>query len=211
MFTPTARQAGYITGQDLVFKNGLLLKPTTDYTETNTTVTLTTGATVNDIVSIVSFRSVDGSSTVYASFTRNYVTLTNASSYDASAIGLQSGYEFLFLNGSALTDQDYDIVGQLITNFPSTVTGELCVLQWSANNLGTPNGSPVNIATNTIVGQATYPFGLDTDAFNLYANGVMLDQGVDFTATSTAYTLASAPTTTNTILQQQTFARTGAA
>jgi hypothetical protein len=211
VFTPTARQAGYITGQDLVFKNGLLLKPTTDYTETSTTVTLTSGATVNDIVSIISFRSVDGSSNVYASFTRTYATLTNASSYDASAAGLQSGYEFLFLNGAALTDQDYDINGQIITNFPSVANGELCILQWSANNLGTPNGSPVNIATSTVVGQSTYPFSLDTNAFNLYSNGVMLDQGVDFTATSTSYTLATAPTTTNTILQQQTFARTGAA
>ena len=210
VFTPTARQAGFITGQDWVFKNGLLLKPTTDYTQTSTTVTLTTGATLNDIVSIVSFRSVH-TGTAYASFTRNYVTLTSASSYDASAIGLVSGYELLFLNGAAWTDQDYDIVGQVITNFPSTVTGELCIITWSPNNLGTPNGSPVNIATNTLVGQATYPFSLDTNAFNLYANGVMLKQSTDFTATTTAYTLTTVPTTTNTILQQQTFARTGAA
>lgn len=210
VFTPTARNASYITGQDLVFRNGLLLKPTSDYTETSTTVTLTDAATVGTIISIISFRSMHSGS-AYASFTRDYVTLTNASSYTASGFTLNSGYELLFINGAVLNDQDYDIVGQVIQNFPSVVTGELTVLQWSANNLGTPNGSPVNVATNTIVGQTTYPFSLDTSAFNLYSNGVMLDQGTDFTATSSAYTLTNVPTTTVTILQQQTFARTGAA
>jgi len=210
VFTPTTRQAGYITGQDLIFKNGLLLKPTDDYTETSTTVTLTSGATLGDIVSIVSFRSVH-SGTAYASFTRNYVTLTEASSYDASGIGLLSGYELLFINGAALNDQDYDISGTTITNFPHTVTGEMCVLQWAASNLGTPNGTPVNLVVNTIIGQQTYTFSNDTAAFNLYQNGVMLDNGTDFTNTSSSYTLAVAPITTATILQQQTFARTGAA
>ena len=211
VFTPTARQAGYITGQDLVFQNGALLKPTDDYTETSTTVTLNVGATVNDVITIISFRSVTGGSTVYASFTRNYVTLTNASSYTASGFTINSGFENLFLNGLALTDQDYDLLGQTIQSFPNVVTGELLVLQWEPNNLGVPNGSPVNVSVNTVSGQATYSFSLDANAFNLYMNGTLLDSGSDYTTATNQYTLTVTPTTTETIMQQQTFARTGAA
>jgi len=211
VFTPTTRVAGYITGQDLVFRNGVLLKPTDDYTETSTTVTLNVGAIVNDVITIISFRSVSGSSTVYASFTRNYVTLTNASFYTASGFTINSGFENLFLNGLSLTDQDFDLIGQTLQTFPNVVTGELLVLQWEPNNLGVPNGSPVNVSINTTVGQPTYSFSLDPNAFNLYMNGTLLDSGSDYTTATNQYTLAVTPITSDSIMQQQTFARTGAA
>ena len=211
VFTPTARQANYITGQDLVFRNGLLLKPTSDYTETSSTVTLNTGAILNDVISIVSFRSVTSGGTAYASFTRNYVTLTNASFYTASGFTINSGYENIFVNGASLTDQDYDLVGQTIQNFPNVVSGELLVLQWEPNNLGVPNGSPVNITINTVPSQATYTFNLDPNAFNLFLNGTLLDAGSDYTTATNQYTLTVTPTTHLSILQQQTFARAGAA
>ena len=54
VFTPTARQAGYITGQDLVYRNGILLD-TSEYTETSTTVTMNTACVVGEYVAIVSF------------------------------------------------------------------------------------------------------------------------------------------------------------
>jgi hypothetical protein len=57
VFTPTARQANYITGMDLVFRNGELLD-TSEYTENSTTVTLNTGATLNDNITILSMRAV---------------------------------------------------------------------------------------------------------------------------------------------------------
>jgi hypothetical protein len=211
VFTPTARQANYINGQDLVFRNGALLKPTDDYTETTTTVTLNTGATLNDVVTIISFRSVNSGGTAYASLTRNYVTLTNASTYTASGFTIVSGFENLFLNGISLTDQDYDLIGQTIQTFPNIVSGELLVLQWEPNNLGVPNGSPVNISINTTAGQATYTFNLDPNAFNLYFNGALLDSGSDYTTATNQYTLSVTPTTTEPIMQQQTFARAGAA
>jgi hypothetical protein len=211
VFTPTARQANYITGQDLVFRNGVLLKPTADYTETSTTITLNTGAVLNDVVAIVSFRSVDSTGTAYASLTRNYVTLTNASFYTASGFTITSGFENLFLNGISLTDQDYDLVGQTVQNFPNVITGELLFLEWSPNNLGVPNGSPVNISLNTTPSQATYTFGLDPNAFNLFLNGSLLDSGSDYTTATNQYTLTVTPTTHLSIMQQQTFARAGAA
>jgi len=103
------------------------------------------------------------------------------------------------------------VIGQDITNFPSNATGLLTVLQWTANNLTTPNGNPINVLINTIVGQTGYAFDFDVDAFNLYQNGVLLKQGVDYTTATNAYSLANTPTTILNVLQQQTFARTGAA
>ena len=70
------RGAEYVTGNCWVFKNGLLLN-TTEYTDASGSVTLGTGAVVNDIVTIVSFSSVNSSSVTYNSFTRNTKTCAN--------------------------------------------------------------------------------------------------------------------------------------
>lgn len=206
------RSSGYIAGQCLVFENGLLCD-TSEYTDTSGstgTVTFTTGRTLNDQIMIVSFKSTDSGGTPYASFTRNTVSLTNASSYTPSGFTITSGYELLFINGSVLTDQDYDIVGGDLTNFPSLVTGDLTVIEWSANNLGLPNGNPVNILTNTVTGQTSYVFSYTSGALNIYENGVLLVPATDYTAVSGGYTLANSPTNSTDNLLQQTFARTGA-
>jgi len=57
VFTPTARQANYIVGMDLVFVNGILLD-TSDYTENSTTVTLNTGIASGTQVVIISMRAI---------------------------------------------------------------------------------------------------------------------------------------------------------
>ena len=204
------RSAGYISGQCLVFKNGLLLD-TSEYTDTGGatgTVTLGTACTLNDQVAILSFKSENSSTGVYASFTRSTATLTNVGEYTPASI--KSGYEFLFLNGVVLTDQDYDIVGGTITNFPATASGLLTIIEWSDNNLTTPNGNPVNVLVNSVIGQTTYAFNYTTGAFNLFVNGVLLTQGTDYTIAAGGYTLAISPTTTIQTQLQQTFARTGA-
>ena len=216
-FTATAGQtvfsvtrgSGYIVGQCWVTKNGCLLEPTSDYTDASGAVTLTTGAAVGDIVSVISFKSTNSTSGVYASFTRHDVTLTNASTYTPSGFTIASGYELLFLNGTIVNEQDYDIVAGDVTNFPAPVTGTLTIIQWTPNNLGLPNGNPVNVIAYTISGQALYAFSYDANAFNLYENGVFLTQGTDFTTSTGNYTLVPTPTGTN-LLVQQTFARTGA-
>jgi hypothetical protein len=210
VFTVT-RGAGYIADQCLVFVNGVLFDESqyTDTSGTTGTVTFGIGLNLGDKVAIVSFKSTTSAAVPYASFTRNTTTLTNASSY-TPGFTLNSGYELLFLNGSAMTDQDYDIVGGQITNFPSLANGLLTVIQWTPNNLGTPNGDPVNVLQNTVAGQAAYPFSYTTDGFNLYQNGVLLFQGTDYTTVSGGYNLTNAPTTNTELLLQQTFARTGA-
>jgi YHS domain-containing protein len=202
------RGAQYVTGNCWVFKNGLLLD-TTEYTDGASSVTLATGAVVNDIMTFVSFASVNSSSVTYNSFTRNTVTLSNQATYTASGFTLVSGTELLFLNGTVVNAQDYDIAGQDIT-FISAATGNLQVIQWTLNNLSVPNGTPVNVDAYTTVGQATYPFTFDPNAFNLWNNGALLLETVDYSVTTGYYTLAQTPLVNTNILVQQTFSRTGA-
>jgi hypothetical protein len=208
VFTVT-RGAGYIVGNCLVFENGLLLNPS-EYTDASGSVTFATGRTLNDIITIVSVKAVNASTGVYSAFTRNTANLTDASSYTASGFTLNSGFELLFLNGTVVNDQDYDIIGQTITNFPDLVTGDLEIIQWTANNQSQPCSGAVNSVAYTINGQSTYNFSYNASSFNLYSNGALLKQGTDYTTATGNYTLASTPTTNTTVMVQQTFARTGA-
>ena len=289
LFTPTARVSGYITGQNLIFINGSLLS-TSDYTETNSTFTLNTGATLGDIVSCISFRAVSngvfynntnltvlsvasnvvtwnasnmpyqyinagdkmtfantgsptqytvssvnyttreitftgavtasaganiytyrGSSSSYPVFSRFEADLSSASSYTPTTWAFDSGYELPFMNGTAVPDQDYDIVANTYTNMPSTATGKLVIIQFSANNTTTPTGTPVNVVVYTEIGQDNYSFSFVSGALNIYANGVLYKTGVDYTTATNSYTLANIPDNNITVLQQQSFARAGAA
>jgi hypothetical protein len=66
-----------------------------------------------------------------------------------------------------------------------------------------------NIVVNTLIGQSTYVFSYLPEAFNLYYNGFLQTQGIDYTTASGSYNLAYTPTLSTNILQQQTFARNG--
>ena len=205
------RASTYISGQCFVLQNGLLLD-SSQYTDTagsTGNVTLAIGANSGDVVTIIAFRSVNSSTGVYASFSRNSDTLSNQATYTASGFTLNDGFELLFLNGTVLNAQDYNLSGQTI-NFIQNVSGDLQVIQWTPNNLGVANGTPVNVDTYTVIGQTIYPFNFNSQAFNLYNNGVLLLQGTDYTTGTGTYTLSTAPTTILNILVQQTFARTGA-
>jgi hypothetical protein len=207
------RSSGYLINNCWVFQNGVLLD-NSEFTDTGGatgTVTLANPASAGDQVFIVSFRSNNSTTGNYASFSRNVIDVTNASEIDCTGLfTLTSGYELIFVNGTVLNEQDYNIVGEVISDFPSPVTGRVVVYQWTPNNLGTPNGNPVNIAFNTIVNQASYLFNYDPNAFNLYQNGVHLKQGTDFTTGTGVYTLTNTPDTILNIMVNQTFARTGA-
>lgn len=211
VFTVT-RGSDYLIDNCFVFQNGALLDES-EYTDTGGatgTVTLAVGADLGDIITIISMKSVNLVTGSYNSFTRNVVDLTAVSEYTASGFTLVSGYELLFLNGTVVNDQDYDIVGQTIQNFPDLVTGKLTIIQWSNSNLNIPNGTPINESINSLVAQDTYPFSYIANALNIYQNGVLLDADTDYTAGFGEYTLANTPTDTNQILLQQTFNRTGA-
>jgi len=206
------RGLNYLIDNCWVFQNGVLLDQS-EYTDTAGStgdVTLAVGADIYDIITIVSFKPTNLITGSYNAFSVNYVDLVSANSYTASGFTLVSGYELLFLNGTVVNEQDYDIVGQTITNFPSLVTGRLAIYQWTQNNLGVPAGTAINVVTNSVIGQDTYPFSYVAGALNIYQNGVLLDEGTDYTAGFGDYVLANTPTDVNQILLQQTFDRTGA-
>jgi hypothetical protein len=205
------RGTEYLSGNCWVFVNGCLLD-TSQYTDTGGstgTITLSTGAVVNDIVTIISFASVNLSTGTYNSFSRNSATLSNVGSYTASGFTLVSGNELLFLNGTVINAQDYNISGQTIS-FVNSVSGDLQILQWTNNNLGVPNGTPSNTDVYTTIGQSLYPFTFNPNAFNLYNNGILLLETVDYSVTTGSYTLAQTPTSNLNILVEQSFNRTGA-
>lgn len=288
VFTPTTRVSGYITGQDLIFKNGLLLDAS-EYTETSTTFTLSVGATTGDIITCISMRAVasantyttinltvasssthtvvwdsatmpwqlidvgdkitfanTGTPTQYTVTGVNYATrtitfsasvtvtagatiyqyrasgssyrvfsrwsfdLTSASSYTPSTWEVHSAYELLFLNGTAVNEQDYDIVSGAISNFPSASTGKMTMIQFSANNLTTPTGTMSNVVAYASSGVVTYSFNFNPLSFALYINGALMRQATDYTIGTNNYTLAT-NTNGSSIMQQQTFASVGAA
>ncbi len=289
VFTPTARQAGYITGQDLVFLNGVLLD-TTEYTENNTTVTLASPCVLGNYVSIISFRSVNASavyyeslgityasgsgtsvctysnlpyqtisagdkltfsnsgtptqytvssvnystkqitftsnftsvaaapiyraraaSATYPSFSRWTTSLSSASFWSPTEFQIYSGAELLFLNGSIVNDQDYDLVAGEVTNFPSVASGTLTIIQFANSNFGIPSGSPAIVSTNTVNGQDTYNFIYNPDSFELYNTGILQVSGSDYITGTGDFVLATTPTYNTNVLSQQTFNRNGAA
>ena len=264
----TTRASDYVSGNCLVFQNGMLVD-TSEYTDTNGstgTVTFSSGRTLNDKLTIISFRSYHlatagafvigrtytivsvgstnftaigassntvgvvftatgvGSGTgtasnIYNSFTRFTQSVSNVSTVTPTT-PITSGFEFIFFNGTAMLDPDYDIdVNGNIINLPANVTGQLTCIQWAANNLSTPNGNPYVVLANTATGQVNYTFGLTQYGFNLYENGVFQVNGTtttaftpnDYTTVSGGYTLANTPTSSTNFLLQQSFTRTGAA
>jgi len=173
------------------------------------TITFTGAVTATAGQSIYQYRVASSS---YPVFSRYTVDLTNASDYAPTEWAVRSGYESLFLNGTIVNEQDYDIsTGGVITAFPSTVTGKLTNIQFSQNNLTTTTGSPVNVVTFTVSGQSLYSFNYTVGALSIYANGVILVYNVDYTGATNTYSFSTTPDNSSTVLVQQTLARAGAA
>jgi hypothetical protein len=149
----------------------------------------------------------------YRSFSRWDVSLSAAASYSPTEFQIVSGAEVLFLNGTVVNDQDYDLVSNTVNNFPSTATGNFTIIQFAHNNFGVPNGSPSLISTYTVNGQSVYTFSYDVNAFELYGNGCLYVPGAgnDYITATGTYALNPTPNNNTTVLSQQTFSRTGAA
>ena len=98
-----------------------------------------------------------------------------------------------------------------MNGFPAPITGEADIIQFSSNNLGVPCSNITNSVAYSISGALTYPFDSNPLAMAVYANGVILAKPYDYTATTIAYNLVTAFPNNFTLLNQQTFARIGAA
>ena len=185
----------------------------TQYTVTNvdyTTAEITFSAPVTASAgsSIYTYRA---SSSSYPVFTRYSDLVENAADYTPALWNFNTGFELPFINGTAINAYDYNLAGNTYTSIPNIFSGDLDIIQFTGNNLTTPTGNYLNVVTYTVNGQTNYSFTSILDAFNLFMNGALLVNGTDYTSTTGAYNLTVTPTNNTTILQQQTFARIGAA
>ena len=177
-------------------------------TKTITFTTTISGATAG--LEIYRYR---GTGATYRPFSRIETDLTNVGSWTPTEITVTNGYELIFVNGSAFNEIDYDLSGATIGGFPANVTGKAVLIQFSANNLGVPASNITNTVAYSINGALSYSFPNNPLSMALYANGALFAKGssYDYTATSLGYNLTNAINNNFTLLNQQTFARDGAA
>ena len=147
----------------------------------------------------------------YKGFTRFTSTVTNVSSYIPLGYGVNNGFEQIYFNGSQITENDYNVVNNQIQDFPGVVSGYITLLNYAPNNLGIPCSNVVNNLISSVVDQLVYSFPNNPLSMEIYANGALLTKGGDYTASSSGYTLNTAFNNASTLLNQQTFARDGAA
>ena len=194
---------------------------------TNTgTPTLYTVSTINTTTKVITFTTTIAGATAgftiyryraasanYAPFSRYTETWSAVSSYTPTEWTINNGYEQIFVNGSAFNEIDYDIVAGALTGFPSAVSGKFTIIQWSQNNLGIPCSNIINTVTYSVAGATIYAYVSNPLSMEVYANGALLAKGsgYDYTVSSTNWILSTAFPDDTTLLNQQTFARDGAA
>ncbi len=178
-----------------------------------TTKTITFTTTISGVTTGLPIFRYRAAGSAYRPFSRIEVDLTNVTSYTPSEITVLNGYELLFVNGAALNEIDYDLSGSTLGGFPANLTGRVVLLQMAANNLGVPASNITNTVAYSTNGALTYVFPNNPLSMALYANGALFAKGssYDYTATSAGYNLTSAINNNFTLLNQQTFARDGAA
>jgi hypothetical protein len=147
----------------------------------------------------------------YAAFTGFLSYVNSVSSFQPLGYGINNGFEQIYINGAQVTEIDYNVVNNQIQDFPGFVTGAIYAINYAPNNLGVPCSNVVNNVIYSVATQITYPFPNNPLAMEVYANGALLIKGDDYTANSGGYNLTVAFDNSNTLLNQQTFARDGAA
>jgi hypothetical protein len=179
-------------------------------TSTKTITFTTTIAGVSAGMQIYRYRAAGSA---YRPFSRIETDLTNVSSYTPTEMTVKNGYELLYVNGASLNEIDYDLTPPAIGGFPANLTGRLIFIQMAANNLGVPASNITNTVAYSTSGALSYTFPNNPLSMQLYANGALFAKGssYDYTATSVGYSLTSAINNNFTLLNQQTFARDGAA
>lgn len=175
-------------------------------TRTITFTTTISGATAGNFV--YRFRA---QSSEYVPFSKYEVSLSGASDYTPTEWAFQSGYELIFVNGVIYNEIDYDLTSGTFSGLPAPISGKLTIIQFSQNSFTVPCSAVTNTLAASVSGQTVYTFAHNPLAFQLYANGVVLANGYDFTDNSTTYSLVTTYDNNYTLLQQQTFARAGAA
>jgi hypothetical protein len=149
----------------------------------------------------------------YRPFSRYTVDLTAENLYQPPEFTIRNGFEMVYVNGAQFSEIDYDLSGNEIGGFPSSVTGKMTFIMFSENNFGVPASNVTNTVAYSISGALSYVFPSNPLAMEVYANGALLAQGtgLDYTANPSGYNLVQAFDNNFTLLNQQTFARIGPA
>lgn len=149
----------------------------------------------------------------YAPFSRFSFDLSSATSYTPTNFAFRNGFESIYVNGVQFSEVDYDLSGNTVNGFPAPVTGKMTVIMYSENNFGVPASNVTNTVAYSVNGALSYVFPNNPLSMEIYANGMLLTKGpsYDYTATSSGYNLTTAFPNNFTLLNQQTFARIGAA
>jgi len=152
-------------------------------------------------------------SETYPPFGRISVDVSAITSLTPTQFYVRNGFEQVYVNGVQFNEIDYDLKNNTFSGFPSPVTGNVELTVFSANNLNIPCSNITNSVTYSVSGQVVYPFTANPLAMEVYANGISLVEGAgyDYIADTIAYTLLNPFQNNNTLLNQQTFARDGAA
>lgn len=189
VFTPATRGAGYITGQDWVFRNGLLLDPTSDYTETSTDVTMNTACVVGEQVAILSFRPMN-MSIYYANLGILYASGSGTATVTFSNLTHQlinAGDQLAFANTGAPTLYTVSSVNYATSQITFTTTftataGDI-IYRYRAAATGYPAFSRFSA---TVSGASTYTpteWQFVSGSEVIFLNGVIVnDQDYDLVA-----------------------------
>lgn len=149
----------------------------------------------------------------YAPFTRYDQDVSAITTFLPTDYSIRNGFEYLFVNGVQISEIDYDVnpTTNAIGGFPGPLTGRLTVIQFSPNNLAVPASNISNTPTYSVSGQSTYPFNSNPLSMEVYANGCLLAKTYDYNAYAASWVLTAPFGNNDTLLNQQTFARMGAA
>ena len=149
----------------------------------------------------------------YAPWTRYTATFSAATSYTPTNFAFLNGFESVYVNGVQLNEADYDLSGNTINGFPAPITGGVDIIMYAPNNYNVPASNVTNNTAYSNADALTYVFPNNPLSMELYANGAILTKGSgnDYVPTSAGYNLVTAFPNNFTLLNQQTFARDGAA
>lgn len=200
-------------GDQLCFSNtGTPTLYTVSSINTTTKVITFTGTIAGATAGLTVYRNRAAGSQ-YAPFSRYDQDVSAITSFTPTTYSLNNGYESIYINGVQISEVDYDLSGNTINGFPAPVTGRLSIILFTPNNLTIPASNIANTVAYSTSGQTTYPFPNNPLSMEVYANGALLTKGAsyDYTASANNYILTTAFNNNVTLLNQQTFGRTGAA
>lgn len=174
--------SNYQTNQVLVFRNGMFLKPGTDFTRTTTTVTLTDACVAGDVVQIYYIRLIDGSTSAdKVPFVYTSTTLTSGQTSISSTY--LDGSELLFINGCLMVDTDYSYAGGntgYVLGTPS-LGGDCVIVSFSVNNANVLIFAENYTETVSGTTNVVFPTSFYRNSHLMWLNGCLLRPSSDYT------------------------------